>query len=48
MSNYNAKDFGKVKIEVAAETVKTFDDLNSNSETEESEFRDTNKDYKQK
>tara|TARA_Y100000401_G_C8315717_1_gene222278 strand:- start:541 stop:1383 length:843 start_codon:yes stop_codon:yes gene_type:complete len=45
MSNYNPKDFGKVKIEIAAETVKTFDDLNSNSEKEEKEFRDAKKDY---
>jgi hypothetical protein len=31
MSNYSPKDFGKVKIEVAAETIKTLDDIQGES-----------------
>lgn len=38
MSNYNPKDYGKVKINVNSETVSSLEDINRNQSRDESEF----------
>jgi hypothetical protein len=39
MSNYNPKDYGKVKITVNNETVSTMEDINRNLAPDEAEFK---------